>query len=177
MRQIFAYRGLTPKIAGDVFLAEGARIVGDVTLAEGVNVWFNTVVRGDIQRVGVGKFTNLQDNVTVHVMSSEPTIIGDYVTVGHGAVIHCARVGDNTLIGMGAILLGHAVIGSNCVVGAGSVVTQNTTFPDNVLIFGTPARVIRELREDEIAALHQSAVDYNDIALKYRNENNVKGEQ
>ncbi len=177
MSQIFAYRGMMPKIAENVYLAEGARIVGDVTLAEGANVWFNTVVRGDIQRVEVGKYTNLQDNVTVHVMSSEPTIIGDYVTVGHGAIVHCSRVGNNTLIGMGAILLGHSVIGNNCVVGAGSVVTQHKIFPDNVLIYGDPARVIRDLREDEIKALHQSAVDYYDIALKYLNENNGKGEQ
>ncbi|MBQ7516371.1 MAG: gamma carbonic anhydrase family protein [Schwartzia sp.] len=168
---------MTPRIAGDVFLAEGARVIGDVTLAEGANVWFNTVVRGDIQRVEVGKFTNLQDNVTVHVMSSEPTIIGDYVTVGHGAVIHCSRVGNNTLIGMGAVLLGHAVIGGNCIVGAGSVVMQRKKYPDNVLIYGNPARVIRDLREDEIKALHQSAVDYYDIALKYLKENDVKGVQ
>jgi carbonic anhydrase/acetyltransferase-like protein (isoleucine patch superfamily) len=167
MGQIIPYKDKNPVIAPDVFVADGARIIGDVTLGEGSNIWFNTVVRGDIQKVVVGKFTNIQDNCTVHVMASEPTIIGDYVTIGHNAVIHCSKIGNNCLIGMGAVLLGHAVIEDNCVIGAGTIITQGKVIPANSLVYGNPAHIIRDLREDEIEAVKQSAVDYNDIASHY----------
>ena len=167
MGQLIKYEGMMPEVAGGVFIADGARVIGDVTLHKGANVWFNTVLRGDIARIEVGQFTNLQDNVTVHVMSREASIIGDYVTVGHGAIIHCSKVGNNSLIGMGAVLLGYADIGENCVIGAGTLITQHKKIPANSMVYGNPAHIVRTLRPDEIEAIHQSAVDYYDIARKY----------
>lgn len=169
MGQLIGYQGVLPEVAGGVFIADGARVIGDVTLQKGANVWFNSVLRGDIAPIRVGKFTNLQDNVTVHVMSHEPTVIGDYVTVGHGAIIHCSKVGDNCLIGMGAILLGYVEIGENCVIGAGTLLTQHRKIPAKSMVYGNPARIVRTLRSDEIEAVHQSALDYFDIAQKYLN--------
>lgn len=169
MGQLIGYQGVLPEVVGGVFIADGARVIGDVTLQKGANVWFNSVLRGDIAPIRVGKFTNLQDNVTVHVMSHEPTVIGDYVTVGHGAIIHCSKVGDNCLIGMGAILLGYVEIGENCVIGAGTLLTQHRKIPAKSMVYGNPARIVRTLRSDEIEAVHQSALDYFDIAQKYLN--------
>lgn len=167
MNQLIAYKGAMPVVAPDVFLADGARIVGNVKIAEGANIWFNTVLRGDIEQIEVGRYTNLQDNVTVHVMEHHSTVIGDYVTVGHGAVIHCSKIGNNCLIGMGAVLLGYAEIGDNCLIGAGTLITQNKIIPPNSMVYGNPAAIVRELRDDEIEALHQSAVDYNRVAQEY----------
>ncbi len=171
MGQLIGYQGILPEVGAGVFIADGARVIGNVTLRKGANVWYNTVLRGDIAPIEVGQFTNLQDNVTVHVMSHEPTIIGDYVTVGHGAIIHCSRVGNNCLIGMGAILLGYAEIGENCVIGAGTLLTQHKKIPANSMVYGNPARIVRTLRADEIEAVHQSALDYYDIAQKYLKNN------
>lgn len=167
MGQLIAYQGVMPDVAAGVFIADGARIIGNVKLRKGANIWFNTVLRGDIEHIEVGQFTNLQDNVTVHVMSHAATIIGDYVTVGHGAIIHCSRIGNNCLIGMGAILLGYAEIGENCVIGAGTLLTEHKKIPAKSMVYGNPARIVRTLRDDEIEAVHQSAVDYYDIARKY----------
>ena len=167
MGQVLAYKDKYPSIAPDVFIAEGACVIGDVTLKEGSNIWFNTVLRGDIQKIVVGKYTNIQDNCTVHVMATQPTLIGDYVTIGHNAVVHCAKIGNNCLIGMGAVLLGHSEIGDNSVIGAGTIITQGKIIPPNSMVYGNPSHIIRDLRDDEIEALKQSAVDYNDIAGHY----------
>ena len=110
---IQAYKSHTPKIAKTAYVHPSAVIIGDVTIGEYTNIWPGAVLRGDLQPIVVGDYTNIQDNVTVHVMSNAPTHIGSYVTIGHNAVIHCSKVGDNTLIGMGAILLGYAEIGHN----------------------------------------------------------------
>ena len=141
--------------------------IGNVTIGEGANIWFNTVLRGDIQSITVGKYTNIQDNSTVHVMGDQPTVIGDYVTIGHNAVIHGNKIGDNCLIGMGAVLLGYCEIGENTIIGAGAVVTQHKKIPPNSLVVGSPGRIVRPLLDDEIEALHQSAIRYNLLAQQY----------
>jgi len=164
---IMPYKSLQPKIDSSVFVAPTATIIGDVTIEEGSSVWFNTVLRGDIERIHVGKYTNIQDNSTVHVMGDQPTIIGNYVTIGHNAVIHCKQIGDNCLIGMGSVLLGYCEIGENTIIGAGTVVTQHKKIPPNSLVLGSPGRIVRPLLDDEIEALHQSAIRYSLVAQGY----------
>jgi carbonic anhydrase/acetyltransferase-like protein (isoleucine patch superfamily) len=164
---IMPYKSVMPNIDPSVFVAPTATVIGNVTIGEGANIWFNTVLRGDIQSITVGKYTNIQDNSTVHVMGDQPTVIGDYVTIGHNAVIHCNKIGDNCLIGMGAVLLGYCEIGENTIIGAGAVVTQHKKIPPNSLVVGSPGRIVRPLLDDEIEALHQSAIRYNLLAQQY----------
>jgi carbonic anhydrase/acetyltransferase-like protein (isoleucine patch superfamily) len=164
---VMSYKSLQPKIDKSAFLAPTATVIGDVTLGEGSSVWFNTILRGDIESIHVGKYTNIQDNSTVHVMGDQPTIIGDYVTIGHNSVIHCKKIGNNCLIGMGAVLLGYCEIGDNTIIGAGTVVTQHKKIPPNSLVLGSPGRIVRPLLDDEIEALHQSAIRYNLVAQEY----------
>jgi len=156
------------KTHSSVWIAEGAVVVGDVTLHANVNIWFTAVLRGDIESLTIGENTNIQDGAVCHADPGYPLIIGEGVTVGHRAIVHGARVGDNSLIGMGAILLNGATIGNNCIVGAGALVTQNKVFPDNSLILGSPAKVIRELSPEEIAINRQSASHYVSKARAFK---------
>jgi len=164
---VMSYKSLQPKIDTSVFLAPTATVIGDVSIGEGSSVWFNTILRGDIESIHVGKYTNIQDNSTVHVMGDQPTVIGDYVTIGHNSVIHCKKIGNNCLIGMGAVLLGYCEIGDNTIIGAGTVVTQHKRIPPNSLVLGSPGRIVRPLLDDEIEALHQSAIRYSLVAQEY----------
>ena len=164
---ILPYKGKAPEIAKDVFVAPSASIVGDVKIGAGSSIWFGVTVRGDFQPVRIGCYTNIQDNCTVHVMGDEPTVIGNYVTVGHNAIIHCRNIGNDCLIGMGSIILGYSEIGDNCIIGAGTVITQYKKIPNNSLVFGNPAKIMRALRQDEIAALRTSAMHYYECAKEY----------
>ena len=134
----------------NVFLADGVRIVGDVALGRDVSVWYNAVIRGDNGRITIGDETNIQDNCTIHTQEGYDLVIGRGVTVGHGAILHGLEIGDNTVIGMGAILMNGTRIGKNCIIGAGALVTQNTQIPDGSMAFGSPAKVIRPVTEEEI---------------------------
>jgi len=151
-----------------VYIAEGTRIVGSVTIKEHSSIWYNAVIRGDRSRIMIGKYTNIQDCCIIHSPERFPVRIGDWVTVGHGAKIHGAEVGDNTLIGMGAILLNGSKIGSGCVVAAASVVTENTAIPHGCLAMGTPAKVVRRLSAEEIESIKQNAAEYKALATKSR---------
>lgn len=151
-----------------VFIAQGAVVVGDVTLAEQASVWFNAVLRGDTEKLVIGAGSNIQDGAVLHADPGYPTIIGAGCTVGHGAIVHGAQVGDNTLVGMGAILLNGVVIGANCIIGAGALLTQGKVFPANSLILGSPGQVIREVTEDEIAGNHTSAEGYVQKARAFK---------
>lgn len=170
---IITYKGKTPRIGKNVFIASTATIIGDVTIGDNSSIWYNTVLRADMNSIVVGKYTNIQDNTSVHVMKHKPTIIGDYVTVGHNVVLHCDKVSDNCLIGMGSILLGMCSIGENTIIGAGTLVTHKAILPPNSIIFGEPYKIIRELHEDEIEAIHQSALNYCQLAQNYMNEGQV----
>lgn len=165
---IMPYKSVMPSIDPSVFVAPTATI-GNVTIGEGANIWFNTVLRGDIQSITVGKYTNIQDNSTVHVMGDQPTVIGDYVTIGHNAVIHCNKNWRQLFDwhGAKAVLLGYCEIGENTIIGAGAVVTQHKKIPPNSLVVGSPGRIVRPLLDDEIEALHQSAIRYNLLAQQY----------
>lgn len=156
--------GINPVINKSCFIAENAVVVGDVTIDEGTNVWYGTVIRSDMDTTIIGKNTNIQENTTVHNDFNNSTIIGDNVTIGHNCVIHGCEIGNNVLIGMGSIVLNGAKIGENTIIGAGSLVTQNKEFPSGVLCMGSPAKIIRELTEDEIKSIEESAIHYVELS-------------
>ncbi len=151
-----------------VFIAAGAVVVGDVTLAHDVSVWFNAVLRGDTELMIISAGTNIQDGAVLHADPGYPTIVGVGCTVGHRAIVHGARVGDNSLVGMGAILLNGAVVGENCIIGAGALLTQDKIFPPGSLILGSPAKVVRELTADEISENRARAVGYVQKAQAFK---------
>ena len=151
-------------IDSNVFIADGAKVLGDVTIKEGSSVWYNAVIRADMEPVIIGKNTNIQDLVMVHVDSSHPTVIGDGVTVGHSAILHGCTIENDVIIGMGAIVLNGAVIKKNSIVGAGALITQNKTFPEGSLILGSPAKAVRQLTAGEIDKIRHNAEEYQALA-------------
>ena len=154
----------TPDIHPSAFVAPGAVVRGEVRLAENSSVFYNAVLRGDRAPISIGEGTNIQDNCVVHVEYDLPVTVGKNVTVGHGAILHGCTVGDETLIGMGAIVLNGAQIGKSCLIGAGALVTQNAVIPDGCMAVGSPARVKRPLTPEEMDGLRQSAADYRQEA-------------
>jgi carbonic anhydrase/acetyltransferase-like protein (isoleucine patch superfamily) len=143
-----------------VFVAQGVIIVGDITLGQECSVWFNTSLRGDTTPIRIGARTNIQEGCILHADPGFPAIIGSDVTIGHGAIVHGAAIGDNTLIGMRAVLLNGVVVGENSIVGACSLLTEGKVFPAGSLILGTPARVVRALTPEEIEANRITAARY-----------------
>lgn len=154
------YMGQSPIIHEKAYVSETAVIIGKVTLKKNSNIWFGSVLRGDMESITIGENTNIQENSVVHVDKSEKVVIGDNCTIGHNAVIHGCTIGNNTLIGMGAIILNGAKIGNNSIVAAGALVTQNKEFEDGVLILGNPAKVVRKLTEEEIKNNNESSLNY-----------------
>lgn len=153
-----------PQIGKSVYIARGAVVVGDVTLGDHSNVWYNAVLRGDINRIVVGNYTNIQDNAVLHLENDLPCIVGNYVTIGHSAIVHACTVGDEALIGMGSIILDGAVIGNQCLIGAKALVKQGAKIPDGCLVLGMPARIVRALTPEERAKLKYSAEKYAENA-------------
>lgn len=149
-----------PQIHSNSFIAPGAVVLGDVTISENCSIWYNTTVRANRASITVGAGSNIQDNAVVHVDEGYPVRIGEYVTIGHGAIIHGCSIGNDSLIGMGAILLNGAQIGKNCIIGAGALVTQNMIIPDNSMVIGSPAKVIRQITPDEVASNRRNANVY-----------------
>jgi carbonic anhydrase/acetyltransferase-like protein (isoleucine patch superfamily) len=167
--RVVAFNGVKPTLGADVFIADTARVIGRVTLGAGVSVWYGTVVRGDVHDISIGARTNLQDLTMVHVTTGRyGTFVGEDVTVGHRAVLHGCRIGDRVLIGMGAIVLDGAVIGDEAMVGAGALVTPNTMIPPGMLALGSPAKVVRPLKPEELALVRHSAPHYFALAQVYR---------
>ncbi|MFN7065446.1 MAG: gamma carbonic anhydrase family protein [Aquificaceae bacterium] len=155
-----------PIIAPSVFLAENAVVIGDVQIGEDSSVWYGTVVRGDVNYIRIGKATNIQDSSVVHVThDTYPTIIGDYVTVGHRVILHGCKVGNYVLIGMGAVVMDGVEIEDYVLVGAGALLTPGKKFPSGVLVAGFPAKVVRDLKEEEINLIKESAKNY----INYKN--------
>lgn len=148
------------KTTEETFVARGAIVAGDVTFGTDCSVWYNAVIRGDDAPIRIGERSNVQDCAVLHADPGQPLVIGNDVTIGHGAIVHCERIGDGTLIGMGAIVLGGACIGCNCIVGAGSLVTQGTRIPDGMVAFGNPAKVRRPTTQEEQAANLRNAACY-----------------
>lgn len=152
-----------PKIDSDAFVAESADVLGDVRIGKGSSVWYSAVARGDINYIKIGEFTNIQDNASLHVEGNTPCLIGDYVTVGHNAVVHACEVGNNILIGMGAIILNRAKIGDNCIIGAGTLITEDTVIPPNSLVIGSPGKVKRQVTSEDIEAIKDNAIRYEKL--------------
>ena len=164
---IKSLEGIKPTIDDSVFVAETADIIGNVTIKENASIWYKAVLRGDDGKVIVGENSNVQDGTIVHCGENEPTIIGNNVTIGHAAIIHGCKIGDNSLIGMGSTVLDNAEIGEFTMVGAGSLVTGKK-FPSGVLLLGSPAKVVRELTEEEKLSLKKSALHYVEMGKKHK---------
>lgn len=162
------YRGVTPTIADTAFIEDTSVIVGDVVIEADSSVWFNSVVRGDVNFIRIGRRTNVQDLSLLHVThDTYPLILGDDVTVGHHVVLHGCTIHNRVLIGMGAVLMDGVVVGDDCIIGAGALVTEHTTIPPGSLVIGSPARVKRSLRDTELAWLKESAQNYVRYAHHY----------
>lgn len=157
----------------NAYIATGAVVRGDVTLGDDVGIWYNAVLRADMNSITVGNRSNIQDNCVVHPGGRAPVVIGNNVTIGHAAIIHGATIGDNTLIGMGSIIMNGAKIGSHCLIGAGSLVTSGTVIPDGSVAFGRPARVVRPCTETEIRNLGGAADFYVRNREKFADDNTL----
>lgn len=162
MSTVIVVRGFTPKIGKNCFLAPNSTIVGDVILGEDVSVWFNTILRGDVNHIRVGNRTNIQDGTMIHgTFNKCGTTIGEGVTIGHNVILHGCEIGDRCLIGMGTTIMDKAKIGARCIVGAGSLITEEANFKEEgMLILGRPAKVIRMLKPKELAFLEESEQNY-----------------
>ena len=157
---ILTVSGHAPVIPDSAFVAAGARIIGDVQLGDQASVWYNAVLRGDSDSITIGDGSNLQDNVSVHVDAGSPVVLGRDVTVGHNAVVHGCTIGDGSLIGMGSVVLSGAQIGAGCLVAGGALVLAGTVVPDGSLVAGVPAKVRRELTDEERAGILRNAEVY-----------------
>lgn len=166
---ILPYLEHKPLIKESSFIAPGAIVVGKVEISDQVNVWYNAVIRGDDDKVVIGRATNIQDGCLLHQNDGIPLIIGEEVTVGHGAILHGCTVGDGCLIGMGAIILSGAQIGSESLIGAGTLIKENQQIPSGVLVVGSPGRIVRELSAAERQNLRQSAQNYLQRAEEHKN--------
>jgi carbonic anhydrase/acetyltransferase-like protein (isoleucine patch superfamily) len=160
LRRLETFLTKSPRLGAGVYLASSAVVLGDVTLGEHSSVWFGAVLRGDINRIELGHHTNIQDNAVVHVADDYPCILGNWVTVGHTAIVHACTIGDECLIGMGATVLDGAEIGAQSIVGANALVTQRTKVPPGSLVLGSPAKVVRALTPGERAGLRWWADKY-----------------
>ncbi|MFQ5715568.1 MAG: gamma carbonic anhydrase family protein [Nitrospinales bacterium] len=166
---LISYKNKTPLIAPSAFIADGARIIGDVAIGGESSVWFNTVVRGDVNHIRIGERTNIQDGCVLHVArKTYPLIVGNEVTVGHSVTLHACVVQSRCLIGMGAIVMDGAEVGENSIVGAGALVTAKTIIPPGSLVLGSPAKVKRKLTEPEIQNIRASANHYVEDARNYK---------
>jgi gamma-carbonic anhydrase len=167
-QQLDTFLRKKPAVAPDAYIASTAVVVGDVTMGEKSSIWYNAVARGDINRIVIGHHSNVQDNAVLHLADDYACLIGNYVTVGHSAVVHACTVGDECLVGMGAIVLDGAVIGEQSLIGARALVTQRMKIPPGSLVMGSPARVVRELTSEERAGLKAWAEKYVENAAYCR---------
>ncbi|WP_210546811.1 gamma carbonic anhydrase family protein [Rhodoferax sp. PAMC 29310] len=165
---IYELGGASPQVSTSAWVADSAQVMGNVELADDANVWFGVVIRGDTETITVGKGSNIQDMSVLHADVGMPLVVGQGVTVGHKVMLHGCTVGDNSLIGIGAVVLNGAKIGKNCLVGAGALVTEGKEFADGSMILGSPARVIRQLSPEQIEGLRQSALHYVENAKRFR---------
>ena len=167
---ILQFENQSPSLARECYVAENATVIGRVVLESQSSVWFGAVLRGDIESITIGERSNIQDNSVLHTSRNKPVVVGQGTTVGHNATLHGCSVGDNCLVGMGAILLDGCKIGDNCIVAAGALVKQNQEIPSGSLAVGAPVRVIRKLSDDEVSSLRKQASRYVVLQARYRNQ-------
>ena len=166
---IMDFEGINPKINKNTYISESVDIIGNVEIDENANIWFGTRLRGDMNKIVIGANTNIQENSVVHVDVNSPCIIGKDVTIGHGAIIHGCTISDNVLVGMGSIILNNAKIGkTNMTFTTALSLTQGKSFKDGVLILGNPAKIVRELTDDEIKGIKSSADNYVNLSKRYK---------
>ncbi len=165
---IYELDGKAPKLGDGAWVADSAQVIGTVELGANASVWFGVVIRGDTESIRIGRNTNIQDGSVLHADFGVPLLIGDNVSVGHQVMLHGCTIGDGSLIGIQAVELNNARIGRNCIVGAGSVVTEGKEFPDNSLIFGSPAKLVRSIDEAGQQMLAHIAEHYVENAARYR---------
>ncbi len=167
---LYPYKNTHPKIDPTVFIAPTAAIIGQVELAEKVSVWFNTVIRADINFIKIGRETNIQDSCVLHVTNVHPVLLGERITVGHGAILHGCKVEDECLISMGVILLDGVLVGRGSLVAAGAVVAPNTQIPPNSLVMGVPGKVVRTLSASDQARVTEGWQHYVEYAQMYKDQ-------
>ena len=155
------------KNLNDNWVAPNATIIGDVTLEKNTSIWFNATLRGDIENIYIGEGSNVQDGSVLHTDPGFPLKVGKNVTIGHLVMLHGCTIGDNSLIGIGAVILNNAKIGKNCIIGAKSLIAENKEIPDNSLVVGSPGRVIRKVSDEEAKLITKNAIRYQDNWKKY----------
>lgn len=165
---VLPFNDIWPRIAPGVYLAPGAVVIGDVEIGAGSSIWFNAVVRGDVAPIRIGERTNVQDGAVLHVDTGSPCVVGNEVTIGHGAIVHASHVGDGVTVGMGAVVLSRSNIGEEAFVAAGALVAEDSAVESGILMMGVPARARRQLTTEERAASRENALRYVRNAAKYR---------
>lgn len=163
-----------PQIDNSVFIAPGSQIMGEVTIKKNASIWYNAVLRGDIGPITIGEMTNIQENSSLHIDYGYPLILGNKITVGHGAILHGCTINENCLIGMGSTILNDVVIGKNSIVGAGALVTEGTEIPPESLVVGVPGKVIRKLKKEETEKITKSAEEYFQLAQEHKKTHQTK---
>jgi len=157
------------KNAGENWVASNASIIGDVTLEKNTSIWFNATLRGDVENIHVGEGSNIQDGSVLHTDPGYPLKIGRDVTIGHLVMLHGCTIGNNSLIGIGAVILNNSKIGNNCIIGANTLVTENKEIPDNSLVVGSPGKIVRQVTDDEVKLITKNAIHYQENWKKYSN--------
>jgi len=168
MAHIKPLRGITPTFGQRCFLADNATVIGDVILGDDCSVWFNTVIRGDVNYIRIGNSVNIQDGAVIHCNYRDSVvIIEDNVSIGHNAIVHGAHIGENVLIGMGAIIMDHARVGENCIIAAGTIITKNTIIESGSVFGGTPGSLIRKQKPEELRRLTKRSAEHYKMYVKW----------
>lgn len=164
---VLKFQDKEPQVGKGCFIASTASVIGEVFLGKDSSVWFNAVLRGDVDKIIIGEKSNIQDNCVVHMDFHVPAIIGNQVTVGHGAVIHGCTIGDRCLIGMGAVILSRAQIGEECIIGAGTLIPEGKVIPPRSVVMGVPGKIVRKVTSEEVENLAEQAEHYVEMSRKY----------
>ncbi len=165
---IYSLDNVSPDVADDSWVAPNAQVMGDIVIGARASIWFGATLRGDNERITVGAGSNVQENSVLHTDMGYPLVIGENCTIGHTAILHGCTIGNNSLVGMGAVILNGAVIGENCLIGAGAMVTEGKVIPDGSLVIGSPGRVVRALDDKAMKGLELSAIHYQQTAARFK---------